>query len=126
MEVDGERMRQVVINLLGNAIKFSDPGGSVTVKVEKQASDLLFQVSDHGIGIPEEAMKHLFERFYRAEGEMVRGGTGLGLYISKQIIEAHGGRIWAESKFGEGSTFSFTLPLNGKGGNGNGKENSGH
>ena len=126
MEVDGERLRQVVINLIGNAIKFSDPGGSVTVKVEKQPRQLLFQVSDHGIGIPEEAKKHLFERFYRAEGEMVRGGTGLGLYISKQIIEAHGGRIWAESKLGEGSTFSFTLPLNGKGGNGNGKENTDH
>jgi len=126
MEVDDERMRQVVINLLSNAIKFSDPGGSVAVKVEKQASDLLFQVSDHGTGIREESMKHLFERFYRAEGETVRGGTGLGLYISKQIVEAHGGHIWAESKFGEGSTFSFTLPLNDKGGNSHGKEDSGH
>jgi len=126
MEVDDERMRQVVINLLSNAIKFSDPGGSVAVKVEKQASDLLFQVSDHGTGIREESMKHLFERFYRAEGETVRGGTGLGLYISKQIVEAHGGHIWAESKFGEGSTFSFTLPLNDKGGNNHGKEDSSH
>jgi len=126
MEVDNERMRQVIINLLSNAIKFSDPGGSVNVKVEKRESELLFQVSDHGTGIRQEAMQHLFERFYRAEGEMVRGGTGLGLYISKQIIEAHGGHIWAESKFGEGSTFSFTLPLDGKGGNYNGKENSGH
>jgi len=126
MEVDGERLRQVVINLLGNAIKFSDPGSSVTVKVENQKDQLLFQVSDQGIGISDEAQKHLFERFFRAEGEMVRGGTGLGLYISKQIIEAHGGRIWAESKLGEGSTFSFTLPLDGKGGNGNGKENPSH
>jgi PAS domain S-box-containing protein len=126
MEADGERLRQVVINLLGNAIKFSDPGGNVNVKVEKQKDQLLFQVSDHGIGISEESKKHLFERFYRAEGEMVRGGTGLGLFISKQIIEAHGGRIWTESKLGEGSTFSFTLPLNGKGGSGNGKENPGH
>lgn len=126
MEVDNERMRQVIINLLSNAIKFSDPGSSVNVKVEKRKSELLFQVSDHGVGIRPEAMTHLFERFYRAEGKMVRGGTGLGLYISRQIIEAHGGHIWAESKFGEGSTFSFTLPLNGKGGNDNGKENSGH
>jgi PAS domain S-box-containing protein len=126
MEVDSERMREVVINLIGNAIKFSDPGGSVNIKVEKQPGNLLFQVSDHGTGISDETMKHLFERFYRAEGETVRGGTGLGLYISKQIIDAHGGHIWAESKFGEGSTFSFTLPLNGKGGNDNGKENSGH
>jgi PAS domain S-box-containing protein len=123
IEVDGERLRQVVINLLNNAIKFSDPGGSVTVKVQAQKGQLLFQVSDHGIGIPEEAKPHLFERFYRAEGEMVRGGTGLGLYISKQIIEAHGGHIWAESKLGEGSTFSFTLPLNGKGGKRNGQKN---
>jgi len=126
MEVDNERMRQVIINLLSNAIKFSDPGGSVNVKVEKRESELLFQISDHGMGIRQEAMQHLFERFYQAEGEMVRGGTGLGLYISKQIIEAHGGHIWAESKFGEGSIFSFTLPLDGKGGNYNGKENSGH
>jgi PAS domain S-box-containing protein len=126
MEVDGDRLRQVLINLLGNAIKFSDPGGSVMVKVEKQPDQLLFEVSDHGIGISEEAKKHLFERFYRAEGEVVRGGTGLGLYISKQIIEAHGGHIRAESELGKGSTFSFTLPLNSKGGNGNGKENPGH
>jgi PAS domain S-box-containing protein len=126
MEVDGDRLRQVVINLLGNAIKFSDPGGCVTVRVVEQPGKLLFQVADRGIGISEEAKKHLFERFYRAEGEMVRGGTGLGLYISRQIIEAHGGRIWAESELGEGSTFSFTLPLNGKGGKNNGKENTGH
>jgi PAS domain S-box-containing protein len=126
MEVDNERLRQVIINLLSNAIKFSDPGGSIHVNVEIRDSQLLFQVIDHGTGIREQAMQHLFERFYRAEGETARGGTGLGLYISKQIIEAHGGRIWAESKFGEGSTFSFTLPLDFKGGNGNGKENSGN
>ncbi|OGC76329.1 MAG: hypothetical protein A2Z27_03505 [candidate division Zixibacteria bacterium RBG_16_50_21] len=122
MEVDGERLRQVVINLLSNAIKFSDPGSTVSVKAGKNHNALLFQVSDHGIGIPEDAMAHLFERFYRAEGELVRGGTGLGLYISKQIIEAHGGRIWATSQQGEGSTFSFTLPLNGKAGGGHIKE----
>jgi len=65
-------------------------------------------------------MPHLFERFYRAEDPMARGGAGLGLYISKQIIEAHGGRIWAESKVGQGSTFSFTLPLNQAGGDSHG------
>jgi PAS domain S-box-containing protein len=124
MEIDNERLRQVIINLIGNAIKFSEPDGSVAINVEKQPNELLFQVTDHGIGISEESQKHLFERFYRADGETVRGGTGLGLYISKQIIDAHGGRIWAESKFGEGSTFNFTLPLNGKGGNGNGQENT--
>jgi signal transduction histidine kinase len=86
----------------------------------------LFQVSDEGIGIPEESMPHLFERFYRAEDKLVRGGAGLGLYISKQIVEAHGGYIWAESKIGQGSTFSFTLPLNNKGGHAHGKEDSGY
>ena len=126
MNVDNERMRQVVINLLSNAIKFSNPGGSVNVTVENHNSELLFQVSDHGTGIRAEAIKHLFERFFRAEGEMARGGTGLGLYISKQIVEAHGGRIWVESKLGQGSTFSFTLPLDNKGGNSHGKEDSGH
>jgi two-component system sensor histidine kinase VicK len=127
IEVDIERMRQVIINLVGNAIKFSDPSSSVNVKVAARDGELLFQVADHGIGMKEEAMKHLFERFYRVEGETVRGGTGLGLYISKQIIEAHGGRIWAESKFGQGSTFSFTLPLNNReGGKKNDQEDSGN
>jgi PAS domain S-box-containing protein len=124
MEVDSERMRQVVINLLSNAIKFSDPGGSVNVNAGVRENELLFQVIDHGTGISKKALPHLFQRFYREEGEKVRGGTGLGLYISKQIIEAHGGRIWAESKLGEGSTFSFALPINNKGGNHHGKENS--
>jgi PAS domain S-box-containing protein len=127
IEVDIERMRQVIINLLGNAIKFSDPGSIVNVKVAVRDGELLFQVTDHGIGIKDETMGHLFERFYRVEGETVRGGTGLGLYISKQIIDAHGGRIWAESKFGQGSTFSFTLPLNNiKGGKKNDQEDSGN
>ncbi|MHB8104638.1 MAG: PAS domain S-box protein, partial [Dehalococcoidales bacterium] len=124
MDVDSERLRQVVINLVGNAIKFSEPGTSINVNVTTRNNELLFQVIDHGTGIREEAIPHLFERFYRVEGEKVRGGTGLGLYISKQIIDAHGGRIWAESKFGEGSTFSFTLPLTNQGGKQNGKENS--
>jgi PAS domain S-box-containing protein len=124
VEVDVERLRQVIVNLLSNAIKFSDPGGSVTVKLKTRNGDLLFQVKDRGIGIRKKAMDHLFERFYRAEEKLTRGGTGLGLFISKQIIEAHGGHIWAESEYGEGSTFSFTLPLNGKGGNGNGQKNT--
>jgi PAS domain S-box-containing protein len=124
MEVDGERLRQVIVNLLSNAIKFSDPGGRVTARVKTRDNELLFQVRDKGIGMKKKDMEHLFERFYRAEDKLARGGAGLGLFISKQIIEAHGGQIWAESKIGEGSTFSFTLPLNGKGGNGNGQKNT--
>jgi two-component system sensor histidine kinase VicK len=124
LDVDGERLRQVIVSLLGNAIKFSDPGGKVTARVKARDKELLFQVKDKGIGIDKEAMPHLFKRFYRAEDKLAHGGTGLGLFISRQIIEAHGGQIWAESKAGEGSTFSFTLPLNGKGGKGNGKKNT--
>ncbi len=123
MEVDNERMRQVILNLVGNAIKFSERGQSVNVRIGVRDNELLFQVTDHGVGIKKDALPHLFERFYRDESEMVRGGTGLGLYISKQIIEAHGGKIWVESKYGEGSTFSFTLPFTNKGGERNGKEN---
>ena len=112
MEVDGERLGQVMFNLLSNALKFSPDSGDVTVKAEVKNSDLMVQVSDCGIGIPNEVMPYLFQRFYRAKDPMARGGTGLGLYISKHIIEAHGGHIWVESKLGEGSTVSFTLPLN--------------
>ncbi|MFA5309624.1 MAG: PAS domain S-box protein [Dehalococcoidales bacterium] len=124
MDVDNERIRQVIINLLSNAIKFSDPGGSVAIKAEKRDGEVLVQVSDHGTGMNQKTINHLFERFYRAEGETVRGGTGLGLYISKQIVDAHSGRIWVESKTGEGSTFSFTLPINSKGGKKNAKKNT--
>jgi signal transduction histidine kinase len=109
IEGDWERLKQVMFNLLSNAIKFSEKGGSITVKAEDRGSELMVQVIDHGIGIPGEAMPHLFERFYRAKDTMARGGTGLGLYISKQIVEAHGGRIWVESKLGEGTTFYFTI-----------------
>jgi PAS domain S-box-containing protein len=126
VEADGERLRQVIINLLSNAIKFSNPGSSITVKAESRNRELSFQVADEGIGIPEEAMPHLFERFYRAEDKLARGGAGLGLYISKQIIEAHGGHIRAQSQAGKGSTFSFTLPLNSHRGDAHGQENSGH
>jgi PAS domain S-box-containing protein len=124
MEADNDRMRQVILNLVGNAIKFSDRGETVDINVGTKDDKLLFQVIDHGTGIKKVDMRHLFERFYRAEGETVRGGTGLGLYISKQIIDAHGGKIWAESKYGEGSTFNFSLPLNNKGGEKNEKEDS--
>ena len=113
VEGDDERLRQVVANLLSNAIKFSNEGGSVIVKGEVNDSELLVQVTDHGIGISKEAMPHLFERFYQVDSSATRNasGSGLGLYITKQIIDAHGGRIWAESKLEKGSTLSFTLPL---------------
>ena len=120
MEADEERMRQVIINLVGNAIKFSNAETTITVTAETAEDMFFFHVSDQGTGITEENMKHLFERFYREEGKAVRGGTGLGLFISRQIIEAHGGKIWAESRAGKGSTFSFSVPLMANGGKTNG------
>jgi two-component system phosphate regulon sensor histidine kinase PhoR len=115
MEVDRQRLRQVMVNLLSNAIKFSN-GGGISVQSQVKDRKLLVQVADHGIGIPQADIPHLFEKFYQVKDSGKVGGAGLGLHISKQIIEAHGGDIWVESKIGEGSTFSFTLPLDQTGG----------
>jgi signal transduction histidine kinase/HAMP domain-containing protein len=109
---DEQRIAQVLLNLLGNAIKFTETG---TVGVEAVVSDNRFvvSVSDTGPGIAEADQKKIFEEFHQADGSSTRqkGGTGLGLSISKKIIEMHGGRIWVESNLGKGSTFRFTLPL---------------
>jgi len=113
VEADSRRIEQVLTNLVGNALKFTPEGGRVVAKAEVQGDELVVQVSDTGIGIPSEAMPHLFTKFYRGGDASKRyaKGTGLGLYVSRRIVEAHGGRIWAESEPGRGSTFSFTLPL---------------
>jgi CheY-like chemotaxis protein len=103
-------MRQVLNNLIGNAIKFTEPGGSIHVRVEPRAGEICFSVTDSGRGIPTADLTHIFDRFTRAS-KSARRGTGLGLSITKGIVEAHGGRIWAESQVGVGSTFYFTLPL---------------
>jgi PAS domain S-box-containing protein len=126
IEADPDRLHQVLLNLLGNAIKFSDPGSNVTVRARRRDGNLLVQVLDNGSGITEADREHLFERFYRGEGEKAHGGSGLGLYISRQIVEAHGGRIWMENRPGGGSTFSFTLPLTAKGGNGHERSDTGN
>jgi signal transduction histidine kinase len=109
---DEQRIAQVILNLLGNAIKFTDQGH---VKITASASDNVFLISvvDTGPGLPEADQKKIFEEFHQADGSSTRqkGGTGLGLSISKKIVEMHGGRIWVESVVGEGSTFSFTLPI---------------
>lgn len=108
---DADRLTQVLTNLMGNAIKFSDNNSQITVKAKVKDSEVLVQISDHGIGIPPEAIPHLFERFYRARDPLFRGGAGLGLYITKQIIEKHGGQIRVESQVDKGSVFSFTIPI---------------
>ena len=109
LDCDPNRILQVLNNLIGNAIKFSRPGGSIHVRVEPRADEIRFSVTDSGPGIPEADLPHIFDRFTRAS-KGARPGTGLGLSIAKGIVEAHGGRIWAESQVGVGSRFYFTLP----------------
>lgn len=107
--VDEVRIRQVLFNLLSNAVRFSDKGG-ITVHVLRQENSILFEITDTGIGISSEDMTKIFDMFHQQQGER-RGGTGLGLTISKQFIELHGGRIWAESEYGKGSIFRFSVPI---------------
>lgn len=110
---DEERLIQVMINLISNAIKFTPKGGKISIRAKPKGEKLLVQVVDNGAGIPAEALPQLFQRFYQVDNSATRqvGGSGLGLYITKQIVEAHGGRIWVESRLGAGSCFSFTIPL---------------
>jgi len=111
---DEERIAQVFVNLLHNAVKFSPDGGDVTVSLHVAADRLVTSIADHGVGIPRLAQARIFERFYKVDRARVRGetgGTGLGLAIARHIIEQHGGTIWVESNEGAGSTFSFALPV---------------
>ncbi len=112
---DAERIHRVVSNLLHNALKFTDAGGVIRVAafVETDTAELVILVQDTGAGIAAEDLDRIFERFYKTDRARTRGqrGTGLGLAIAKHVVEAHGGRIWVESKIGKGSAFYFTLPL---------------
>ncbi len=111
---DEERIGQVFVNLLHNAVKFSPDGGDVIVSVRAEGGRVVTSVADHGVGIPRAAQARIFERFYKVDRARVRGetgGTGLGLAIARHIIEQHGGTIWVESTEGVGSTFSFGLPI---------------
>jgi two-component system phosphate regulon sensor histidine kinase PhoR len=109
--IDPYRIEQVLLNLIHNAIKFTDRGGLVTVSVQRHDNEIIFNVSDTGIGIPANELPRIFERFYKVNKARDDDGTGLGLAISRHIVAAHGGRIWAESVEGKGSTFFFTLPV---------------
>jgi len=110
--IDASRIEQVVINLLSNAVKFSPGGGVVTFKVETRDGKLSVEVKDQGIGISVEAQKRLFQPYYRVEQDQNQfQGLGLGLAVSKQIVEAHKGKISVTSQIGQGSIFSFQIPL---------------
>lgn len=106
---DADRIRQVLANLVGNAVKFTAPGGSITVRASLRGEEVLVSVRDTGTGIRAADLPHVFERFWQL-GKSDRRGLGLGLYICKGVVDAHGGRIWASSEIGRGSEFAFTLP----------------
>jgi signal transduction histidine kinase len=108
---DREKIRHVFINLFSNALRFTGHGDSVTVRAFVEQNHVTFLVADTGTGIPAEHLDHLFEQFYRVPGQDEKSGIGLGLAIVKEIVQAHGGRVGAESEVGRGSIFHFTLPL---------------
>jgi signal transduction histidine kinase len=110
LRADRDRVLQVLWNLVGNAVKFTPPGGSVTLSVHPDGDMARFAVTDTGPGIPEKDVPRVFDRFWQASRSDKRG-AGLGLSIARGIVEAHGGRIWVSSVLHRGSTFSFTLPF---------------
>jgi two-component system phosphate regulon sensor histidine kinase PhoR len=110
IRADKARLEQVLVNLIHNAVKFTKPGGEISLEAEPVSSGVRFAVRDTGVGIPAESLSRIFERFYRVDRSRTGSGTGLGLSISRHIVEAHGGRIWANSREGEGSVFYFEIP----------------
>jgi two-component system phosphate regulon sensor histidine kinase PhoR len=108
---DPPRMEQVIVNLLHNAIKFTPSGGEIRLSAQQDGDVVIFSVNDTGVGISPDDLPRIFERFYKADRARSGGGTGLGLAISRHLVEAHDGKIWAESVEGVGSTFFFSLPV---------------
>jgi signal transduction histidine kinase len=109
---DAGQLRQVLSNLIDNAVKYSPDGGTVTVAVEPRDHHVRFAVADNGLGIPHGEQRRIFEKFYRLDPDMTRGigGTGLGLYICRELVRRVSGRIWVESDGGSGSTFVVEIP----------------
>lgn len=112
IEIDTDKMTQVIDNILNNAIKYSPDGGKVTITMQTTDTQLILSISDQGLGIPKKDLPLIFDRFYRVDKARSRaqGGTGLGLAIAKEIVKQHKGFIWANSEEGEGSTFTIVLP----------------
>jgi two-component system, OmpR family, phosphate regulon sensor histidine kinase PhoR len=115
ISADANRLREVLINLIENAVQYTHAGGRIEVAAETRNGEAVITVADNGIGIPQTEQQRIFERFYRVDAARSReaGGTGLGLSIARHIVEAHGGRIWLESNLGEGSRFHFSVPTGG-------------
>ncbi|MBI3924147.1 MAG: GAF domain-containing protein [Armatimonadetes bacterium] len=109
-QADPPKLQQIVSNLLSNAVKYSPDGGRISVEVTRTPTDVLFRIRDQGVGISEEDQRRLFGEFQRVGERSLVAGTGLGLWLTQALVEAHGGRIWVESAPGRGSTFSFTVP----------------
>ena len=110
IRIDAPQLEQVLVNLIHNAVKFTHPGGEVILFARPGIGAVRFAVQDTGIGIPADDVPRIFERFYRVDKSRTGSGTGLGLSIAKHVVEAHKGKIWAESTEGQGSTFYFTIP----------------
>jgi two-component system sensor histidine kinase ChiS len=112
VEADRAKLRRILVNLVSNAIKFTSRGGRVTMRARREDGSVRVSVSDTGVGIAPEDVKRLFDKYEQARSRATRGekGTGLGLYITKQLVELHGGEIKVDSEVGKGSTFSFTIP----------------
>ena len=112
VEIDTDKMTQVIDNILNNAIKYSPDGGKITVSMKTTDTQLIVSISDQGLGIPKKDLPLIFDRFYRVDKARSRaqGGTGLGLSIAKEIVKQHNGFIWAKSEYGKGSTFTIVLP----------------
>ncbi len=111
VNADPERVERFFTNLLTNALKYSPAGKPITIRAEEKNGEMLISIEDRGRGIARKDLSRIFDRFYRASKSSGSAGLGLGLYITRKLVEAHGGRIWAESQPGKGSTFRFTLPL---------------
>jgi len=111
LNIDKNEIKRVIRNLLSNSITYTPKGGSINVNAENNDQEVIISINDTGKGIAESELEQIFDRFFSKARKFRKVGTGLGLYLSKQIVEKHGGKIWAESNLGEGSTFYFSLPL---------------
>jgi two-component system phosphate regulon sensor histidine kinase PhoR len=112
---DADKLEQILNNLLSNAIKYSPQGGEIRLIMRAENGQLKISVKDHGIGIPADKLERIFDKFERVDNSDTRrtGGTGIGLFLVKHLVAQHGGKVWAESKLGEGSTFHFEMPIAG-------------